>query len=127
MMRRIKFYRKGEPMKRIFAVLLALVVLISTYCVSAATDEAFMGLSATGDWYIFSKNMENKELLNAVDMSAREINQILENTRSESMFVNAKTKAVIYVKVDDNNKSRELWNISKTDNSHLIIYFAIQS
>ena len=106
-------------MKRLFAALLAIVMIIGSSCMCLAADEAFMGLSATGDWYIFSKNMENKELLDAVDKSAREINEMLENTRSESMFVNAKTNAVIYVKVDENDKSRELWNISKTDDSYL--------
>lgn len=85
-----------------------------------AEDDAFMGLSATGDWYIFSKNMEDKELLDAVGLSAREVNEILESKRSESMFVNAKTNAAIYVKVNENDKSKELWNISETDDSYLI-------
>jgi len=107
-------------MKRVFTAVLTLVVIICMSWVCAAQDAAFMGLSATGDWHIFSKNMENKELLDAVDMSAREINEILENTRSESMFVNAKTNAVICVKVDENDKSKELWNISETEDSYLL-------
>ncbi len=107
-------------MKRLFAVLLALVIIIGTSCVATAADEAFMGLSATGDWHIFSKNMEDEALLDAVGMSAREVNKVLENTSSESIIVNAKTNAVIYVKLYENDKSKELWNISQTDDAYLL-------
>lgn len=107
-------------MKRLFAALLALVIIIGTSCVATAADEAFMGLSAMGDWHIFSKNMEDEALLDAVGMSAREVNKVLENTSSESIIVNAKTNAVIYVKLYENDKSKELWNISQTDDAYLL-------
>ena len=107
-------------MKRLFAALLALVIIIGTSCVATAADEAFMGLSATGDWHIFSRNMEDEALLDAVGMSAREINKVLENTSSESIIVNAKTNAVIYVKLYENDKSKALWNISQTDDAYLL-------
>ena len=107
-------------MKRLFAVLLTLFMMIGLCTVCTAADDENIGIVATGNWHIFSKNMDSKELLDAVGMSAREINKILENTSSESIIVNSETNACIYVKIYENDKSRELWNISESDDSYLV-------
>lgn len=107
-------------MKRIVAALIVLIMMIGLCGVCAAAEDESIGIAVTGNWYIFSKNMEDKKLLDAVGMSAREINKILENTSSKSIIVNSQTGACIYVKIDENDKSRELWNISETDDSYLV-------
>lgn len=99
---------------------MVLIMTIGLCGICASAKDESIGIAATGNWHIFSKNMEDKELLDAVGMSARDINKILENTNSESVIVNSETGASIYVKIYENDKSKELWNISETDDSYLV-------
>ncbi len=107
-------------MKKIYAIILTLALIIAskTVCV-AGTNSSYMALSATGDWKIFTKNMEDKALLDAVGLSARQINESLENTGSQSLIINLKTNAKIYVQQKNSNLSHQLWNIEQTDDQYI--------
>lgn len=109
-------------MKKFFTILLALCLILSMPLVSSAQSvpETYMELSATGDFSIFTKNMENEELLASVGKTAEEINKILENTGSESIIINRKTGAQIYFKVLKNELSYEFWNIADKENDEII-------
>lgn len=109
-------------MKRIIAVFLVLFVISSasmSVCAQNVPD-SYMELSVTGDWHIFSKDMENKELLDAVGMSSGQINEILKDSGSESVIINSKTGEQVFVKVMKNDLSYELWNIQNADDAYLL-------
>ena len=109
-------------MKKTIAVILALFMMVSVTCMCYAqvAPDAYMELSVTGDWYIFSKDMEDEELLDAVGMSVGQINKILEDSSSESVIINSVTGAQVFVKVLNNQMSHDLWNIQGTDDAYLM-------
>lgn len=108
-------------MKKIISVLLVLFITVSLMCQAYAKNvpDSYMELSVTGDWHIFSKDMDNSELLDAVGMSSGQINKILKDSGSESVIINSKTGEQVFVKVTKNDLSRELWNIQDADNAYL--------
>lgn len=101
----------------IFIVLIMIIQCVS--CFAAAEPDSYMEFSATGDWSIFTKDMEDKELLASVGKSKEEINEILESAGSESMIINRKTLAKIHLKVEKNESSQELWNIQSADDAYI--------
>lgn len=109
-------------MKRIVSVVLVLfIIALAGVGVCAQTvPDSYMELSVTGDWHIFSKDMTDEALLDAVDMSASDINKILEDSGSESLIINSATGAQVFVKVHKNELSRQLWNIQETDNAYIM-------
>ncbi len=108
-------------MKRIVIALVTLCLMCSSAGNSFAQEspQAYMELSATSPWSIFTKNMDDKELLEAVGKSSEEINEILKSTDSESLIINRETGAQIYLSVKKNDLSYELWNIADLDNDYI--------
>lgn len=108
-------------MKKTVATVVTLIMILSAnlICLAQESPTAYMELSTTGAWKIFTKNMQDKDLLKAVDKSAEEINEILGSTGSESVIINKETGAQIYLKVKKNDLSYELWNISDSDNAYI--------
>lgn len=108
-------------MKKIITAIVMIMMLSGVVSAGASANapDAYMELSVTGNWHIFSKDMEDEQLLEAVDMSASDINKILKDSGSESVIINSETGAEVYVKVLKNDISRELWNIQDTDNTYI--------
>jgi len=108
-------------MKNKAATILLLIIMIftSTSAFAQNEPEAYMEISATEEWGIFTKNMQDEELLLSVDKSVDEINELLTSTGSESVIINKNTGAQVYVKVAKNDLSYELWNISESDNEYI--------
>ena len=121
MMKRQRYYKKGNPMKSKAAILIVLIIMIlaSTSALAQNEPEAYMEISATDEWGIFTKNMQDAELLSSVGKSTQEINEILSSTGSESVIINKQTGAQIYLKVEKNDLSYELWNISDCENVYI--------
>ena len=105
--------------KAAILVVLIIMILASTSALAQNEPEAYMEISATDEWGIFTKNMQDAELLSSVDKSAQEINEILSSTGSESVIINKQTGAQIYLKVEKNDLSYELWNISDCENVYI--------
>ncbi len=108
-------------MKNKAAIILLLIIMIftSTSAFAQNEPETYMEISATDEWGIFTKNMQDEELLSSVGKSVDEINELLTSTGSESVIINKNTGAQVYVKVAKNDLSYELWNISESDNEHI--------
>ena len=108
-------------MKRKVAAVISLILILaaSLNCFAQKAPQSYMELSVTGAWGIFTKNMQDRELLDSVGKSAEDINEILESTGSESVIINRETGAQIYLKVSKNDLSHELWNITTADNQYI--------
>lgn len=108
-------------MKKTTTLLIAIIMILlaSPLCFAENSPQAYMELTTTGAWNIFTKDMQDKALLDAVDKSAEEINEILESAGSESVIINRDTGAQIYLKVEKNDVSYEMWNISDIENLHI--------
>lgn len=108
-------------MKKILIALatLSLIFLVCATSFAQEVPQSYMELSVTSPWSIFTKNMEDTELLAAVGKNAEEINEILERTGSGSIIINRKTGAQINVSVKKNDLSQELWNIVEIDNDYI--------
>jgi len=102
-------------------MIVALLLCIVTVCGSTATafsyasPESYMGFSLSKDWYIFSKDETDAVLLDAVGLTAQEVREHLENSDCEYFITNPKENAEIYVKVQENALSKELFNILETE------------
>ncbi len=109
-------------MKKIISAIMAFAMMISLTSMTYAQNmpDSYMELSVTGDWHIFSKDMDNPELLEAVGMSSGQINEILSDSGSESVIINSKTGEQVFVRVLKNDLSYGLWNIQDTDNGYLL-------
>ena len=108
-------------MKKILKTTVVMIFILSL-CVNVCAENSlasYMELSTTGEWSIFSKNMEDDALLDAVGKTRDEVNKILEETGSESLIINQKTGAHIHVNIKKNDLSYELWNISDKDDDFL--------
>lgn len=109
-------------MKKITEVILSFILILSVSCtcVAEASPHAYMEITTTGAWNIFTKDMDNQSLLDAVGKSAEEINEILKETESESLIINHETGANVYVKVLENDFAYNMWNISYIDNADIL-------
>ena len=74
-----------------------------------------MGFSVTDDWYVLSKNMEDEQLLDAMGVTAKEVNETLVKSDCEYFILNPKEQAEIYVRVKKNQVSDAFFNISETE------------
>jgi len=109
-------------MKRwIAAVLMVITALGGCFTASASysVPEAYMGFSVTEDWYVLSKNMEDEEMLEAMGITAEEVNETLVKSDCEYFIINPKEKSEIYVKVKKNAVSEEFYNIFETEDEIL--------
>ena len=109
-------------MKRTVSLLFLIIMIIFTQTTVLAYDtpEAYMGFSVTDDWYVFSKDMSDEEVLDALNLTKEEVNEILENSDCKYIIKNKNTESEIYVKTERNELSYEYYNISKTDNAHIL-------
>lgn len=100
-------------MKTKATVLFILIMMVfgNLSCFSQNVPQSYMEISASSEWGIFTKDMDDKELLTSVGKTKEEINEILTSSGSESLIINKKTGAQVYVKVVKNDLSYELWNI----------------
>lgn len=105
--------------KVVVLFILIMMVLSDTLCFAKDLPESYMEISASNDWGIFTKDMDDKDLLLSVDKTKEEINDILSSSGSESLIINKKTGAQIYLKIEKNELSNELWNICDAENSDL--------
>ena len=108
--------------KIITAFLLAFCLTSGTLPAFASYNvpEAYMGFSVSDDWFVFSKNMKNDALLEAVDMTVGEVNEVLVNSDCEYFITNPTKKTEMYVKVKKNPVADEFFNISKTEDEILL-------
>lgn len=109
-------------MKKLIAAILAACCLTTSVLPALASysvPEAYMGFSVSDDWFIFSKNMKNDTLLDAVDMTVGEVNEALVSSDCEYFITNPTKKAEIYVKVKKNPVADEFYNISGTEDAIL--------
>lgn len=105
--------------KVVVLYILIMMVLGCFTCFAKDVPESYMEISASNDWAIFTKDMDDKDLLSSVDKTKEEINDILSSSGSESLIINKKTGAQIYLKIEKNELSNELWNICDAENSDL--------
>lgn len=107
-------------MKTKVAVLTILMMILASFsCFAKDLPESYMEISVSNDWGIFTKDMDDKDLLSSVGKTKEEINEILEFSGSESLILNKKTGARIYLKIEKNELSNELWNICDTQNEEI--------
>lgn len=108
-------------MKTKAAVLFILIMMVfgSFTCSAKELPESYMEISASNGWGIFTKDMDDKALLSSVGKTKEEINDILRSSGSESLIINRKTGAQIYLKIEKNEFSYELWNISDTEDADI--------
>ena len=111
--------------KRMVALLATLIWSFSmmTECFAVPvqnTDEVYMGLTVSSDWRVLSKNMTDTKLLEALDLTADEVNEMLVNGECERIIINAETKAIINVKIEENKLTEELYNITETEDEVLL-------
>ena len=111
--------------KRIVALWIALILSFGmmTECFAVPvqnTDEVYMGLTVSSDWRVLSKNMTDTKLLDALDLTAEEVNEMLVNGECERIIINAETKAIVNVKIEENALTDELYNITETEDEALL-------
>lgn len=109
-------------MKKITKIIFSLILILSVSCTCAAetSPHAYMEITTTGPWNIFTKDMKDQNLLDAAGKSAEEINEILKQTESESLIINSETGANVYVKVLENDFANNMWNISYIDDADIL-------
>lgn len=108
-------------MKKILALLI-LTVTFFTFSATAFSEkapEAFMGFSVTEDWLVFSKDMTDESLLDSLDLTQKEVNEILDDADCEYFLSNTKKNQRVYLKIENNDLSKELYNISETSDAYL--------
>lgn len=107
---------------KIKATVLFIVIMMifgSFTCFAKNMPESYMEISASNDWGIFTKDMDDKDLLSSVGKTKEEINDILRSSGSESLIINKKTGEQIYLKIEKNELSNELWNVFDAQNGDL--------
>ena len=66
---------KGNAMKRKVVVFALLIMILANFsCFAKEVPESYMEISASSDWGIFTKDMDDTELLSSVDKTKEEIN-----------------------------------------------------
>lgn len=106
-------------MKKVFALTIAVLILVmSSLC--AFAEDAYMGFSVSEEWFVFSRDMKDENLLKSIDMTASRVNEILENSGSKYLLINPTKNRDIYVKIDDNEVSREYFNFKETTDDNLM-------
>ena len=106
--------------KWIAALLIAITLIPGTVSASYQVPEAYMGFSVPDGWFIFSKNMEDQTLLDAVDLTVDEVNESLVKSDCEYFITNPEKRSEIYVKVRNNALSDEFYNILETEDNILL-------
>ena len=104
-------------------LLIAMILIsfcVNTFSVSAIDEpEAYMGFSVPDEWYVFSKNMTDRTLLDAVGLDADEVNRSLVKSDCEYFILNPENNSEIYVKIKKNQITQELYNLSNVDDENI--------
>ena len=111
--------------KRIVTLMLALVMCFGMIPTCFAvpvqnTDEVYMGLTVSSSWLVLSKNMTDTKLLEALDLTMDDVNELLVKGDCERIIINAETKAIVNVKLKDNALTKKLYNITETKDEELL-------
>lgn len=111
--------------KKMITLMVALVmsfsIAIACFAVPVQnTDEVYMGLTVSSDWRVLSKNMTDTKLLEALDLTADEVNEMLINGECERIIINTETKAIVNVKIEENALTEDLYNITETEDEKLM-------
>ena len=104
-------------LKKVIAVFLTLMMIFSF---AASAEDAYMGFSVPDGWYVFSRDMEDKDLLRRLDTSKQEINKMLDNANCEYILANPQKNCEICVTVRSSELSDELFNLAEWGNEHII-------
>ena len=106
-------------MKKVLTLIITMLILVmSSFCVFA--EDAYMGFSVSEGWLVFSRDMKDEELLKSINMSASEVNEILQNSGSEYLLINPSKNRDIYVKVNSNDYSYEYFNLKESTDEHIM-------
>ena len=106
-------------MKRLLCAIIAAIMMFGTG-VTAFAEDAYMGFSVSEDWYVFSCDMNDTELLKSLDLTVSEVNDTLEKSGCKYLLSNPKKNCEIYVKVSENDSSYELYNLAEHTNEYLM-------
>ncbi len=108
-------------MKKIISLLVLITTIFSLSITAYAEKkpEAFMGFSVTEDWLVFSKDMTDESLLDSLYITQKEVNKILDDADCEYFLSNTKKNQRVYLKIENNELSNELYNISETEDGFL--------
>jgi len=108
-------------MKKAISLLLLLVMVffVQTTVFSYEVSEAYMGFSVSDEWYVFSRDMKDKDVLDALDLTKDDVNEILKNSGCDYIIKSVKDDSEIYVKTEKNELSYEYYNISEMDNAYI--------
>ncbi len=106
-------------MKRLKGLVLTIIMIISIGSTVCAED-AYMGFSVSEEWYVFSHDMEDAELLKSLDLTTSEVNEILDNSGCRYILSNPDKDCEIYVKINENDLSYELYNLAEQTNEYLM-------
>lgn len=106
-------------MKRLRGLVLTIIMIISIGSTVCAED-AYMGFSVSDGWYVFSHDMKDTELLKSLDLTTSEVNEILDNSGCRYILSNPAKDCEIYVKINENDLSYELYNLAEQTNEYLM-------
>jgi len=104
-------------MKKLLAIVMISIFLCGNMLFASAYEapEAYMGFSVPEEWYVFSKNMTDNALLDAVGLNVDEVNRALVKSDCEYLILNPDNNSEIYVKIKKNQIANELYNLSNID------------
>lgn len=106
--------------KLAWALLLAVCLMIGANSVFGyEVPDAYMGFSVSDEWYVLSKDMEDDALLDALGLTAGEVNEALVRSDCEYFIINPAAGREVYVKVKQNDLSWEFYNILETDDQQI--------
>ncbi len=106
-------------MKRLAGVILAVIMMLGVGGATFAED-AYMGFSVSEEWYVFSRDMNDTELLKSLDLTPAQVNETLDNSGCSYLLSNPTKDCEIYVKVNENDLSYDLYNLAEQTNEYLI-------
>ncbi len=106
-------------MKKLVCGIFVVLIMIGAGFVAGAED-AYMGFSVSDEWYVFSRDMTDTELLKSLDLTVAEVNETLDNSGCKYLLSNPSKDCEIYVKVNENDLSYELYNLAEHTNEYLI-------
>lgn len=106
-------------MKRLVCAITALIMMFGVGSVTFAED-AYMGFSVSEEWYVFSHDMSDTELLKSLDLTPAQVNETLDNSGCEYLLSNPAKDCEIYVKVNETDLSYQLYNLAEHPNEYLM-------
>ena len=112
--------------KWIAAILLTVTLFVQMPFVSAeeapvqGAPDAYVGFSVSEDWLILSKNMTEDALLEAADLTSKEVTETLVASDCEYLLLHPELNAEVYVKVKETPVSEELFSITEAEDEWIL-------